>query len=70
MDTKYKFRNLPCSILPDNRLWCVAGSYEDRNGSGGGILEWCYDADDAGYLMGEMKKDPRFRNLHVHKFTD
>ena len=33
----------PCTIIPDP--WAVTGSLPDR--SGGGVLQWCYDAADA-----------------------
>ena len=61
---KYKFRGLPCNITTVDKLWYVAGSF----GSGGGILEWCYNEDDAKSVMKEMEKDPRFGNLCVNKY--
>ena len=50
---EYRYRGLPCSIAPDENLWYVGG--QDKRG-GGGILEWCYDEDDANAMLREMQK--------------
>ena len=47
-------RGLPCSILPDDRLWCVVGG--ELDGKGGGILEWCYDQRDAEAVAATMRR--------------
>jgi hypothetical protein len=52
----YTFRNHPCSITPDEKLWCVQGEFK---GSGSGVLEWCWDQRDAEAIMAKMKKDWR-----------
>lgn len=58
---EYLYRGLPCSIAPDEKLWTIAGS-DVRGGSG--ILEWCYDQEDAEAVLGQMKRFPeRFKNL-------
>ena len=67
MNDAYKFRNLPCNIKPDDKLWCVSGMCINRSA---GILEWCYDQQDAEYRMELMLKDARFSNLSAHKFLE
>lgn len=63
----YKFRGLPCSIQPDDKLWCICGG--EKNGSGG-VLEWCYDEQDAETILKEMQKYPYFSNLHASSYLD
>ena len=63
---KYEMRGLPCNINTDDKLWCVVGEYS--NGSGGGVLEWCYDEQDARYVLGLMLNDKRYRNLKAVKY--
>jgi hypothetical protein len=70
MSTKYKFRGLPCNIRPDDQLWCVVGRHETPKGSGGGVLEWCYDEDDAYRVMTEMSKYPSFSGLKAKKYKE
>ena len=67
---RYQLRNLPCNIRPDAELWCIVGGMTDPfgNGSGGGILEWCYDRQDAETLMAQMQLDPRYNSLRVAKY--
>jgi hypothetical protein len=48
----YKFRNLPCNVRPDWLLWCVNGGYR----GGGGVLEWCYDQEDAERQLAMMQR--------------
>ncbi len=65
----YRYRNLPSSICPDEDLWCIGGS--DKRTQGGGVLEWCYDAEDAALLLAEMNRYPdRFQNLSAASFAD
>jgi len=64
----YHFRNLPCNILPDDKLWCVNGRHRTENIYGGGVLEWCYDEADAKCLLEQMLKDPTFNNLWIGKY--
>ena len=61
----YKFRNLPCRCKATGQemRWAVVGSYAD--GSGGGVLEWCYNQGDAEHLVTEMEKDSRFTCLRA-----
>ena len=65
MDNNYKFRGLPCNIVPEASLWCVSGHCA---GFGSGVLEWCYDEKDARFLLSRMKLDPRMKHLTVHRF--
>ena len=62
----YKFRNCPCNIVDNDKLWCVSGLCA---GFGSGVLEWCYDEDDAKYRMSLMVTDKRFSNLSVEKWS-
>ncbi len=61
---RYKPRNLPCNIAPDNQLWCITGGCEN----GGGVLEWCYDEDDAQHRLKLMQADPRYTELKAEKW--
>ena len=63
---KYKFRNLPCSIC-ESTLWGVQGHFQEKDSKTGGVLEWCYDKEDAEATMSLMQKDPRFSNLSVFR---
>lgn len=63
----YKFRGLPCNIQPDENLWCVCGGMK---GGGGGVLEWCYDEQDANDILKEMQKYSYFVGLHASAFFD
>ncbi len=63
----YVYRNLPCSIAPDDQLWAVSG--QDVQGSGG-VLEWCFDQVDAEQMLDEMKRFPeRFKNLSAQPWA-
>ena len=63
----YCYRNLPCSIAPDDELWAVSG--EDQQG-GGGVLEWCFDQADAEGVLQEMKRhSARFKNLKAQPWV-
>lgn len=63
----YVYRNLPCSIVPHEELWCVSGA--DVRG-GAGVLEWCYDEADANGILADMKRFPeRFTGLKAEAFA-
>ena len=64
----YKFRNLPCTITEENKIWCVVGSYEN----GYGILEWCYDKNDAEIILEKMLeyKDSRLSGMKIQKWSE
>ena len=65
---EYKFRGLPCTILSNDKLWCVTGGRKTKDGDGGGV--WCYDKEDAEYLMNLMAQDPSFYSLGVKKWQE
>jgi hypothetical protein len=63
---EYAYRGLPCSIAPDEDLWCIAG--HDKMG-GSGILEWCYGEEDAKMLFSQMCRYPlRFPGLVAQQY--
>ena len=70
---KYKMRGLPCrDALGVKMPYCVCGteSYIAADGtrvSGGGVLEWCYDHNDAVERMNMMRMDSRFSSLSVER---
>lgn len=64
---QYQYRGLPCSIAPNEKVWCVAGV--DTLG-GSGVLEWCHDEFDARNMLENMRKYPQFRNLRAHKYLE
>lgn len=64
----YKYRGLPISIAPNDKLWYVGG--QDLLGGGGGVLEWCYDEADARDVLAEMNRFPsRFVNLQAESWA-
>lgn len=56
---KYKYRSLPCSAGD----WSVCGF--DSLLNGGGVLEWCFDQEDANERLRIMKAYPQFQNLSI-----
>lgn len=60
---QYTYRNLPCTVGP----WCVTGSDSVRHGAG--VLEWCYDQDDAFQRRAIMADYSQFSNLKVERFS-
>ena len=64
----YRYRDLPCSIRPDNELWYVAGTDHHPKTAGGGVLEWCYDQNDAEHRLAIMQQYDQFSNLRVGPF--
>ena len=61
---KYTYRNYPCTIQPDDRLWCITG--KDTVTGSGGVLEWAYDQKDADQLLEVMQASGEFINLSAH----
>lgn len=61
---KYIFRNYPCSIGGREMPFHVGGECDGR---GAGVLEWCFDEEDARNVKREMEKDPRFSNLKIYE---
>lgn len=64
----YRYRGLPCSIAPDNGLWTVSG--EDVRTRTSGVLEWCFNEDDARHVLDAMSRFPdRFKALAAQAFA-
>jgi len=61
MARKYRYRNYPCNIVPDDKLWEVSGL--DLITGGGGVLEWCWDKEDAKHVYQSMKASGEFKSL-------
>jgi hypothetical protein len=64
---KYKYRGYyPCSIQPDDRLWCITG--KDSVTGAAGVLEWAYDQKDAEQRLAVMQASGEFSGLIVCKW--
>ncbi len=65
--TKYQYRNLPYrDSFSENPRWVYVSGIDCIKG-GGGILEWCYDLEDADTRIFLMKQDRfRFKNLRIY----
>ena len=64
---EYVYRGRPCSIVPDDELWCIVG--QDVAGCSG-VLEWCYDETDAQELLAQMNRYPsRFKGVHAKRWA-
>jgi hypothetical protein len=66
----YQMRGLPCHDGLKEMPWSVCGrmsiTLDDGTvATGGGVLEWCWDKEDALERMEMMQQDPRFSNLSV-----
>ena len=67
----YKMRNLPCRDDLGNEMpYAVCGHMQDKHSDGTtvqgfGVLEWCWDTEDAYNILQLMKMDERFSNLTV-----
>ena len=67
----YKMRNLPCRDASGYEMpWSVCGemriTYEDGTiVTGAGVLEWCWDHEDAQQVLEKMSADPSFSNLSI-----
>lgn len=65
----YVYRGYACDIAPTDQIWCVVGV--DNNGGGSGVLEWCYDEEDAQFILRRMNHFPeRFENLEARPFRE
>lgn len=56
-------RSLPINIVPESDLWMVCGTFTNETGTGGGVLEWCYDEEDAKSEFERLSKDPRYGSV-------
>ena len=65
----YRMRNLPCRDASGYEMpWAVCGNMYDKYSDGttvhgAGVLEWCWDREDALNLTQMMRMDDRFSNL-------
>jgi len=75
-ERRYKMRGLPCRDAAGKDMpWCVCGKedYTLPDGgrvTGGGILEWCWDQEDAENLLRQMQQDPRFSDLSAQMYCE
>lgn len=66
---RYRMRNLPCRDASGYEMpWAVCGNMYDKYSDGttvhgAGVLEWCWDREDALDLIQMMRMDDRFSNL-------
>ena len=58
-------RGLPCTITENP--WYVSGMLPD--GSGGGVLEWCYDEEDACAML-RVLAESGHQNLSAYAWSD
>lgn len=60
VEPDYVYRGLPCS----EATWSIGGN-GPRDGSG--VLEWCYDLEDAKQVLDRMRRQPaRFLSLTIY----
>lgn len=64
----YKYRNLPCSENGVDYTWYVAGADSSKGMVGAGVLEWCYDQQDAEDRIGKMREHTQFDFLAVKQW--
>jgi hypothetical protein len=63
-DSHYQYRNL--DITASEEEWCVCGTDKGVNGYRlSGVLEWCYDKEDATRMLSKMSQYARFSNLSI-----
>ena len=68
---QYRMRNLPCRDASGYEMpYAVCGNQTETfpDGAtinGAGVLEWCWDTEDAYNILMMMKMDKRFFNLTV-----
>lgn len=60
------FTNRPISITTKDRLWCIEGHHAD--GSGGGVLAWCYDELDAKHGLELFRATGDYEELSASKY--
>jgi hypothetical protein len=70
----YKFRNLPLTIKPAREIWAISGTFypdlPNKKIYETGILEWCYDEEDAKQLLEFMENYDGFENLFAFKYQN
>ena len=64
-----QIRSLPCNIVPEDELWALCGEKHDADGSvGGGVLEWCYNEEDARNEMARLYLRKDLKRLSISKW--
>jgi len=70
LGSSYVPRDLPCNIVPDDRLWVVSGSRTNLAGVlEAGVLEWCLDEKDANDILARMQQDPKYSDLESFSYA-
>lgn len=62
----YTPRNYPCTCVPDDELWCLVAWL--RDGTGGGVVDWCTDELDAHRRLAMIRRDPRYYNARAEPY--
>lgn len=69
MSNREEIRNLPCNIVPNDRLWCLCGETWGEDGrTGGGVLEWCYNEEDARNELTRLWNRKDLKHLSISKW--
>ena len=72
----YRMRNLPCRDAGGRDMpYAVCGNMYEKYSDGAivqscGVLEWCWDTEDAYNILMMMRMDERFSNLTVKATAD
>lgn len=62
----YKPRNYPCTCVPDSELWCLVAWL--RDGTGGGVVDWCTDELDARRRLVLIRQDSRYYDARAEPY--
>lgn len=66
MANRYNYRGLGMNIADDDTRWCIVGT--DIANNSDGILEWCYDREDAQRRLSKMQRFSQFNNLQAMSY--
>jgi len=55
----------PCWMYGESLKWAVVG--ERKDGTGGGVIAWCWDEEDATEALYWLRKSLRYTRLSVEK---
>lgn len=71
---EYRYRGLPSSCAPDDQLWAITGHHKPGTGSGFmvggyGVLEWCFNAEDARRRLKIMSLFSCFEDLKAESWS-
>lgn len=64
----YTYRGMPCRVAGQHATHYIAG--KDSIANGGGILEWCYSAEDAAEMLEEMRQFRQFTGLRMAEWKE